>query len=80
MLIDQDQVDEYDVLLGELENDSNLGGEDETDNNISPKHTPASQIAVLNVKSRLHHYNFVTNKNEEKFNASISQVSQAIEE
>jgi hypothetical protein len=61
--------DDEEDLFARLEDHAVADDDEDSDdhNNVSPRHTPASQIAVLNFKSRLHQYNFVTNRNDQKF-------------
>jgi hypothetical protein len=39
--------------------------------NVSPRQTPAAQIAVLSVKFKLGQYQFTPNQNDNKFSSSI---------
>lgn len=68
LVIDGNVRELEDENLQDIIGDS--GAEDEEDDSeaqVSPNKCPPTQATILNVKSRLHQYNFVTNKNEAKF-------------
>ena len=63
--VDDDEDEDADVPAHD---DDDL---DDSDlHNVSPRQTPAAQIAVLSVKLKLGQYQFTPNQNDNKFSSS----------